>query len=128
MALALKLCPLCSFEAPSVSIILSHLRTVHASDPNFSIACGLDGCATTSKSFSALYSHVYRHHPDIIKKRKELEPILPDTNNEQSFSSTRADPVTFESGMPARVEVYSRMVNCFLMQHRFGRYPVFDWE
>ena len=77
MALALKLCPLCSFEAPSVSIVLSHLRTVHASDPNYCVACGLDGCAKTSKSFSALYSHVYRHHPDFVQKRKEAFYLRP---------------------------------------------------
>ena len=95
MALALKLCPLCSFEAPSVSIVLSHLRTVHASEPNFCVACGLGGCAKTSKSFSSLYSHVYRLHPDFVQKRKEAVRILPKT----SSKSTRADPLTLdESG------------------------------
>ena len=64
-----KLCPLCSFEAPTVAIILGHLRTVHSSDPHFLVICGLDGCATTSRSFSALYSHIYRHHQTYIRKR-----------------------------------------------------------
>lgn len=66
-----KRCPLCTFEAPSVKNVLSHLRAVHSSDPNFAVTCGLNGCGTTSRSFSALYSHVYRHHSDIIEKRKE---------------------------------------------------------
>ena len=67
-----KSCPirLCSFQAPSINIILHHLRTVHSSDPNFLVTCGINGCATTSKSFSALYSHIYRHHPQIVRKRK----------------------------------------------------------
>lgn len=64
-----KCCPLCTFEAPTVAIILSHLRTVHSSDPRFLVTCGLNGCASTSKTFSALYSHIYRHHQDYIKKR-----------------------------------------------------------
>ena len=66
-------CPLCAFEACSVSIILSHLRAVHSNDANFSVVCGLGGCATTSQSFSALYSHIYRRHPDVIKKRMVRE-------------------------------------------------------
>jgi hypothetical protein len=46
---------------------------VHSNDANFSVVCGLGGCATTSKSFPALYSHIYRRHPDVIKKRGERE-------------------------------------------------------
>ena len=51
--------------------MLSHLHAVHTSGPNFKVACGIGGCATTSRSFSALYSHMYRHHSEIIRKRKE---------------------------------------------------------
>ena len=32
-----KSCPFCTFEAPKVAILLSHLRTVHANDPRFSV-------------------------------------------------------------------------------------------
>ncbi len=64
-----KLCPMCTFEAPSVNVILSHIRAVHSHDPNFFVTCGLGGCGTTSRSFSALYSHVYRRHSDVISKR-----------------------------------------------------------
>ena len=64
-----KYCPLCSFVGPSVGILLGHLRTVHSSDPRFNVTCGLDGCTTTSKSFSALYSHIYRKHPNMIARR-----------------------------------------------------------
>ena len=81
---AQKSCPLCTFEAPAVTILLSHLRTVHFSDPRFRVTCGLDGCLTTSKSFSALYSHIYRHHPHIVKKRKESFPAYSQTENEAS--------------------------------------------
>ena len=66
--LALKQCPLCAFEARSIPLVLSHLRVVHSSDPHFIVTCGLSGCATTSKSFIALYSHIYRHHPGVINR------------------------------------------------------------
>ena len=84
MSVALKMCPLCSFEAPTIAVVLSHLRTVHSSEPNFCVVCGLGGCASTSKSFSALYS---RHHPDVIKKRKDIEPD-PDTTYEVSDTAS----------------------------------------
>lgn len=66
-----KLCPLYNFEAPSVQNVLSHLRLVHSNDPHFLVSCGINGCATTSKSFASLYSHIYRHHKALICKRKE---------------------------------------------------------
>ena len=83
---AQKLCPLCTFEAPAVTILLSHLRTVHFSDPRFRVSCGLDGCLTTSSSFSALYSHIYRHHLHIVKKQKESFPASSQIENEASGS------------------------------------------
>ena len=66
-------CPICVFMALTIPLILSHLRLVHANDPNFSVVCGIDGCCTTAKSFSALYQHIYRKHKDagIINSRLE---------------------------------------------------------
>ena len=54
-------------------IVISHLRLVHANDPNFSVSCGIEGCYRTFKSFSSFYQHIYRKHPDtgIIRTRKE---------------------------------------------------------
>ena len=51
-------CPLCTFQFSSVGDVLSHLRLVHSSDPHFVVTCGLDGCAKSATSFSALYSHI----------------------------------------------------------------------
>lgn len=67
-----KKCPLCNFHSPNIPLLLSHLRSVHSSDPHFVVTCGLDGCTVSSRSFSALYSHVYRQHPNIgvVKKRQ----------------------------------------------------------
>ena len=84
-------CPICTFQACSFTIILSHLRLVHSNDPNFSVICGLDGCATTSKSFSALYSHIYRHHPEVIKKRGERERKEGDSVGHQPIYALSTD-------------------------------------
>ena len=64
-------CPMCSFESPTLALGLSHLRLVHGSDPRFCVQCGIDGCSYTGRSFSALYSHIYRKHKEsgIIRQR-----------------------------------------------------------
>ena len=72
-------CPICAtFEAPSLSYLLSHLRLVHANDPRFNVTCGLDGCAYTARSFSALYSHIYRRHKSCgaIQSKKRERSVL----------------------------------------------------
>ena len=66
-------CQLCAFEAPAISLVLSHLRTVHSSDPNFNVICGIGGCCTTFKTFNSLYQHIYRKHnvPGVVQPRKQ---------------------------------------------------------
>ena len=80
------ICPMCQFEAPTMALNLSHLRLVHGSDPRFCVQCGVGGCPYTGKSFSALYSHIYRSHPDcgVIQKRvihRNLENEPPASND-----------------------------------------------
>lgn len=91
-----KRCPLCKFEGRTVQIVLSHIRLVHSNDPNFVVPCGLNGCATTSKSFGSLYSHIYRHHNDFIRKRKEQNR---ECVQEQSEESLTCEPTALESGL-----------------------------
>ena len=87
-SLSSKICPLCSFEVLSISSCLSHLRLFHSSDPRFCVTCGIGGCATTCRSFSSLYSHVYRHHKEsgIIQKRRVREDNVQDVNLSSSVN------------------------------------------
>ena len=66
-------CPFCSFVFTNVREWMSHLRGAHSSEPHFNVTCGVSGCATTSRSFSALYSHIYRWHRDLIRTRSRPE-------------------------------------------------------
>lgn len=70
-------CPLCVFIAASLSLILSHLCLVHASEPEFNVTCGITGCVSTFRSFRALYQHVYRKHQDagIIQRRTTSDKV-----------------------------------------------------
>lgn len=93
-----KLCPLYSFEASTVAIILGHLRIVHSSDPRFIVTCGLEGCAITCRSFSALYSHIYRHHSSFIKKRATATTTTLDDSPVLSEQSVDLNDLSDEAG------------------------------
>lgn len=90
-----KMCPMCSFEGPSVPNILSHLRVVHSHDAHFYVICGLGGCAATCKSFSSLYSHIYRKHSELISKR---DKCTAETNQCWSESVSYENPSAILSG------------------------------
>ena len=57
---------LCATRLPSLPSYISHLRLVHATDPNFSIKCGINNCLSNFKSFRGFNSHVYCHHHDAL--------------------------------------------------------------
>ena len=73
-------CSLCETRLPSLASYISHLRLVHATDPNFSIKCGINHCSSDFKSFGGFNSHVYRHHRDTLGLVKS-DQELPDPGN-----------------------------------------------
>ena len=58
-------CPICGLVLLTPKLCVSHLRLVHAKDPNFHM-CGVSGCREVFRAFSAFNSHIYRHHRDAI--------------------------------------------------------------
>ena len=56
------LCPLCASSSPSVSMLLAHIRLVHACDPGFHVQCGLQGYQRTFHNFYTYRNHVYSIH------------------------------------------------------------------
>lgn len=55
-------CPLWTASFASVSIFLSHLRLIHASEAGFQMSCGLQGCQRTFNNFYTYRNHVYSMH------------------------------------------------------------------
>ena len=87
-----KKCPMCSFEAATVRIVLSHLRIVHSSDPRFNVTCGVDGCSRTFRTFPALYSHIYRQHKSSGKiMRDRMRERLSNTEPYEALSFNTVD-------------------------------------
>ena len=96
-----KFCPLCNFVGPSIRIWLSHLRAVHSNDPHFNVMCGIDGCTTTPKSFSALYFHIYRKHPKLIASSVRLESEGEPEDSNDLISSNDLDHLSDVEGTVA---------------------------
>ena len=64
------LCHCCGlFEAPSFSKLLSHVRLVHADDPDFKINCTLEGCCRTFTRFQTYRNHVYTYHKNAFRSK-----------------------------------------------------------
>ena len=81
MATSTGPCPYCSFVFTNVRDWMSHLRGAHSSEPNFNVTCGVSGCAHTATTFSALYSHVYRWHSEVIRSRSRPDSEVDQARN-----------------------------------------------
>lgn len=62
-------CAIClTVLAFSLKLLLSHINLEHASSPNFSIQCGIDGCPKVFEKFPSFYKHVTRYHSDAYQE------------------------------------------------------------
>ena len=75
-----KECVFCNFEAPSWTLWLGHVRSVHASDPDFEIEC----CDTKYTKCSSFVSHVYRKHRSELSVTSQVYPLLEDAEEMQA--------------------------------------------
>ena len=80
-------CPLCATCFTSVSIFLSHLRLIHASEAGFQIPCGLQGCQRTFSNFYTYRNHVYSMH-DLNSLDTTTNGSCNDLTNTESAEST----------------------------------------
>ncbi len=69
-------CLLCGVQVHSLSLLLTHIRLLHASEPapGFRVQCGLQQCPRTFTNFHTFRNHVYNRHggADVM----ELEDIV----------------------------------------------------
>ena len=67
---------------------------MHASDPRFLVTCDIEGCTVSSKSFSSLYSHIYRRHSNVGIVKKRIFQLQPDDQ-----SSSELNPSYFSASL-----------------------------
>ena len=56
-------CPLCGdVTVAKHAQLMTHIRLLHADDPNFLIQCNRQGCKRTFRKFTVYKNHVYTFH------------------------------------------------------------------
>ena len=106
-----KQCPLCSFQASTMRIVLGHLRTVHSSDPRFNVVCGIDGCSRSYRTFSGFYSHIYRQHKTSgIVQRESRSQVA-------RVSDCAADSIQADSNADVQYDPESDMGEYYFIVH-----------
>lgn len=63
-----KYCPRCPFFSYQLVRVITHIGLEHSGEPNFSVICGIEGCANTYTNFSSYRSHLYRHHSAVLEE------------------------------------------------------------
>ena len=58
--------PLCDFSCPTKALWLSHLRSVHSQDEDFTITCDINECNASYTKCASFVSHIYRQHRGVI--------------------------------------------------------------
>ena len=73
-------CPMCggvSFSA--FHQFMTHMRLIHADEPQFMIQCNLQGCQRTFRNFSVYRNHVYAFHDTSMLSQNASVPSNSET-------------------------------------------------
>ena len=91
MATEIYNCPLCAeFHAPTIQLLLPHIRLVHSTQAGFCITCGLHGCQRTFRNMKTFTNHIYQFHM-ISRTFTMPSQLLPNTNREYERESSDED-------------------------------------
>ncbi|KAH7960088.1 hypothetical protein HPB49_016904 [Dermacentor silvarum] len=62
-----RYCPRCTFFSSQFTKVINHIVVVHSVEANFSVFCGIGGCANTYANVSSYRSHLYRRHKTLLE-------------------------------------------------------------
>lgn len=62
--------------------LMTHMRLLHADDPNFLIQCNLQGCKRTFRKFTVYRNHIYAVHDTTEWSEPPLVPTVPDDRDD----------------------------------------------
>ncbi|XP_035665562.1 uncharacterized protein LOC118408812 [Branchiostoma floridae] len=70
-------CRIClAYVTLTLSLLLTHMRSRHGSDPDFFVRCVIDDCDKSFNKYNSFYRHMTRQHPESLK----VGPRLNDSN------------------------------------------------
>lgn len=80
-------CPLCAeFHAPTIQLMIPHIRLVHSNQPGFRVTCGLDGCQRTFQNMKTYTNHLYQFH--MISRAITMPTQIPSSNEKEGESGS----------------------------------------
>ncbi len=87
MATEVLSCPLCAeFHAPTIQLLIPHIRLVHSNQPGFCVTCGLDGCQRTFRNMKTFTNHMYQFH--MISRTVAIPHQLPSSMDREGESES----------------------------------------
>ena len=96
-------CNLCvHFVAFTLALFLSHLVRYHASDPNFHVLCGINGCSKTYRncfrSFIFVCGPLHDHVSKTTSKEKNGQAAEQENGTDDMNSDSSASEMDEDSG------------------------------
>ena len=73
-------CPVCFDKLSNLQHLLTHIRLVHADDPNFRVQCNYQGCRQTFRKFTVYRNHIYQYHNSVEIEQGEEDDDEHDDN------------------------------------------------
>lgn len=73
-------CPLCGdVTVAKQAQLMTHIRLLHADDPNFMIQCNRQGCKRTFRKFTVYRNHIYAFHDTTeTSSHTNVDPLVID--------------------------------------------------
>ena len=99
-------CQICgALNLPTLSMLLSHIKIMHACEPGFSVQCNLQGCKRTFRNFSTFRNHVYTFHDEQAAANSNLDvvdvpPLSSDVDSDNDTSCDEDVDCDQDSGLP----------------------------
>ncbi len=117
MATEILSCPLCvEFHAPTIQLLIPHIRLVHSNQPGFCVTCGLDGCQRTFRNMKTFTNHMYQFHmisravaiphqvPSSMEREGESKSLDEDGYESPEDNAVLESPSTRDSDLPNTFE------------------------
>ncbi len=87
------LCSICLvFSAITLRALVRHIAMQHASQPNFKVTCGINGCPDEYKKIDSYRKHLRRKHPDEMAVEEIQNPDISNTSSNESTDGENEDP------------------------------------
>ena len=84
-------CSCCNaFKSLTLRALLNHCFVVHRNEPNFQVACNVDGCPAVFKKYNSFYKHVCKQHRAVYDTQAQAPQQGTSTDKRQDRAEDEA--------------------------------------